>query len=118
MTCLRHTPRARPTPAALRQRGLGLLLALVAVAGLAPAAVSQTPSTRSSAITAADVPRMTIDTLKKRLAARDVVVVDVRGSESYRAGHIPGAVSIPYDEMDQHVNELRAWKKTIVTYCA
>jgi rhodanese-related sulfurtransferase len=30
----------------------------------------------------------------------DVVLVDVRGRAAYAAGHIPGAVSLPYGEID------------------
>lgn len=34
------------------------------------------------------------------------VLVDVRTEEEYLEGHIPGAVHIPFDEMDQRYKEL------------
>ncbi len=35
--------------------------------------------------------------LRRQLAAGSVVLIDVRPEEEYRAGHIPGALSIPVD---------------------
>jgi len=54
--------------------------------------------------------------LLARLARRDVVVLDVRPPEEYRAGHIPGAISVPLDDLGRR---LRALPKTklIVAYC-
>jgi rhodanese-related sulfurtransferase len=45
-----------------------------------------------------------------------VVVLDVRPVEEYRAGHIPGAVSIPVDELAHRINELPE-ESEIVVYC-
>lgn len=47
-----------------------------------------------------------------------VTVIDVRGDVPYRAGHIPGARSIPYDQIDRHAAELKKLKTPIVLYCA
>lgn len=33
-------------------------------------------------------------------------VVDVRGAEAYAAGHIPGALHIPADEVDARLAEI------------
>src|SRR5262245_43938282 len=46
------------------------------------------------------------DELLKRMRRRDVVVVDVRPSDEYEAGHIEGARSIPMDELEQRLDEL------------
>jgi rhodanese-related sulfurtransferase len=45
-----------------------------------------------------------------------VTVLDVRPVEEYRAGHIPGAVSIPLKELKQHFAEL-PHDREIVAYC-
>lgn len=54
--------------------------------------------------------------LARRLRAGDVVVVDVRPEHEHRAGHIPGAISIPIDDLDQRLAELPDGVD-IVTYC-
>ena len=37
---------------------------------------------------------------------RPPVVIDVRGPEAYRAGHIPGAMNIPGDELDARMADI------------
>ncbi|MER6354862.1 metalloregulator ArsR/SmtB family transcription factor [Streptomyces sp. NPDC001634] len=54
--------------------------------------------------------------LRARVAAGDVVVLDVRPVEEYRAGHIPGAVSIPVEELADRIGELPE-ETEIVVYC-
>jgi rhodanese-related sulfurtransferase len=45
-----------------------------------------------------------------------VVVLDVRPSAEYAAGHIPGARSVPPDEVQRHLGDLSA-DTEIVAYC-
>ncbi|MFB7278932.1 ArsR/SmtB family transcription factor [Streptomyces hydrogenans] len=59
---------------------------------------------------------LTREELRARVAAGSVVVLDVRPVEEYLAGHIPGAVSIPVDELASRVAELPE-KTEIVVYC-
>ncbi|MEW5626307.1 metalloregulator ArsR/SmtB family transcription factor [Streptomyces hydrogenans] len=59
---------------------------------------------------------LTREELRARVAARSVVVLDVRPVEEYLAGHIPGAVSIPVDELASRVGELPE-QTEIVVYC-
>jgi rhodanese-related sulfurtransferase/DNA-binding transcriptional ArsR family regulator len=54
--------------------------------------------------------------LRARAEAGDVVVLDVRPVEEYRAGHIPGAVSSPVEELADRINELPEGAE-IVVYC-
>ncbi|MEU8620670.1 metalloregulator ArsR/SmtB family transcription factor [Streptomyces sp. NPDC048623] len=54
--------------------------------------------------------------LRARVAAGDVVVLDVRPAEEYRAGHIPGALSLPVDELTGRIDELPE-DVEIVVYC-
>jgi rhodanese-related sulfurtransferase/DNA-binding transcriptional ArsR family regulator len=54
--------------------------------------------------------------LLARLALGDVVVLDVRPDAEYRAGHIPGARSVPPGELRRHLAALS--KDTdVVAYC-
>lgn len=56
------------------------------------------------------------DELLSRVERDGVVVFDVRPVEEYRAGHIPGAVSVPLDELQQHLAGLPR-DAEIVAYC-
>lgn len=44
------------------------------------------------------------------------VIVDVRGESSYEAGHVRGALSIPFNEILNRLDELPR-DKMIITYC-
>jgi rhodanese-related sulfurtransferase len=54
--------------------------------------------------------------LLTRMKKGTVIVLDCRPIEEYRAGHIAGAVSIPYDEVARRMRELPRGKE-IVAYC-
>jgi rhodanese-related sulfurtransferase/DNA-binding transcriptional ArsR family regulator len=54
--------------------------------------------------------------LLRRAKDGTVLVLDVRPPEEYRAGHIPGAVSMPVDELERRLAELPRGKE-IVAYC-
>jgi rhodanese-related sulfurtransferase/DNA-binding transcriptional ArsR family regulator len=56
------------------------------------------------------------DELLRRVRAGDVVVLDVRPTTEYTAGHIPGAVSVPLDQLEHRLAELPA-DVEIVAYC-
>lgn len=46
------------------------------------------------------------------------VLIDVRTPEEYAAGHIPGALNIPYDELPARLHELEGRQgETLVVYC-
>ena len=65
-----------------------------------------------------DVPRIGLEQLKEKLdAGADLVIVDVRSKEDFDAGRILGAVSIPWDELEDRYTELPR-DKEIITYCA
>jgi rhodanese-related sulfurtransferase len=46
------------------------------------------------------------DELLRRVKRGEVTVLDVRPAEEYRAGHIPGALSIPVEELKARLKEL------------
>lgn len=54
--------------------------------------------------------------LMERLAEGDVVVLDVRPEEEYRAGHLSGARSVPVDALEAALQTLPK-DKEIVAYC-
>lgn len=56
------------------------------------------------------------DELLRRLTSGDVVVLDVRPEPEYSAGHLPGAVHIPLDELAARLSELPT-DREVVAYC-
>ncbi len=54
--------------------------------------------------------------LQTRLRDNEVILLDVRPSAEYAAGHIPGALSVPPDELQQHLDELPR-NQEIIAYC-
>jgi DNA-binding transcriptional ArsR family regulator/rhodanese-related sulfurtransferase len=56
------------------------------------------------------------DEVRTRLHVGDIVLLDVRPSIEFNAGHLPGALSIPIDELPQRLDELPT-ETLIVTYC-
>ena len=54
--------------------------------------------------------------LLRRAREGSVVVIDVRPPEEYRAGHIPGALSAPLEQLEERIRVLPA-RKEIVAYC-
>jgi rhodanese-related sulfurtransferase len=56
------------------------------------------------------------ETLMERVQAGEVVVIDVRPPEEYQAGHIPGALGIPLEQLKRRLAELPR-SKDIVAYC-
>lgn len=60
--------------------------------------------------------QVSADELQARLRQGEVVLLDVRPAAEYQAGHIPGAISIPIDELERRLSELPP-DKTITAYC-
>jgi rhodanese-related sulfurtransferase/DNA-binding HxlR family transcriptional regulator len=56
------------------------------------------------------------EALIARVRCGEVTVLDVRPLEEYRAGHIPGALSVPLDELDRRMAELPPGRE-VVAYC-
>ena len=54
--------------------------------------------------------------LLRRVRNGEVTVLDVRPPEEYRAGHIPGALSIPVGELKARLRELPK-DREVVAYC-
>ncbi|WP_321476353.1 metalloregulator ArsR/SmtB family transcription factor [uncultured Paludibaculum sp.] len=56
------------------------------------------------------------EALLNRVRRAEVIVLDVRPREEYRAGHIPGALSIPLKELETQLTMLPR-DREVVAYC-
>ena len=65
-----------------------------------------------------NVPRITIDEVKKLIAANQVLLIDVRDPMAFADGHMPGAINVPFDHLPNHVDAWKKEKRLLVTYCA
>jgi phage shock protein E len=104
---------------------------VIACAGLLPASAQSTsPPAPSPAIgvpappdvapIAPDVPRISQQSLLARATkpADKRVILDVRTPAEFAAGHVPGAINIPHDQLPKRVIELDALRdREIVVYC-
>jgi len=63
-----------------------------------------------------DLATITRADLKRRLARKDVVVIDVRPVPEYESGHIPGARSVPIENLAQSLKTLPR-DADVVAYC-
>jgi hypothetical protein len=47
----------------------------------------------------------------------EAVLIDVRSREAYANGHIPGALNIALNEIEDHVAAIRRMERTPILYC-
>ncbi len=77
------------------------------------------PADSSNAI--AEIKTMNGEELVAQNSAKkkdDILIIDVRSPEEYKAGHIPHAININVDEFEDRINEVEDYKnKPIITYC-
>ncbi|HET7785067.1 MAG TPA: rhodanese-like domain-containing protein [Myxococcales bacterium] len=74
-----------------------LLAVLLALAGVAPGVVDGATA--------------------HKLVAAGIRVVDVRTPAEFAAGHVPGAINIPHDQMAQRHEEVGPPSTPILVYC-
>jgi rhodanese-related sulfurtransferase len=62
---------------------------------------------------------ITAAALASRLASGPAItVLDVRAPEEFAAGHVPGAINIPHDQVEQRLSELdKARDHDLAVYC-
>ena len=53
----------------------------------------------------------------RELVAAGAWLVDVRMPAEYAAGHVPGAVNIPVQELAHRLEELGSTERAVVVYC-
>jgi rhodanese-related sulfurtransferase len=63
-----------------------------------------------------DTEQIDRDELLRRAAAGEVIILDVRPALEYAAGHVPGAISIPIEELSEHLADLPT-DTEIIAYC-
>jgi rhodanese-related sulfurtransferase len=64
-----------------------------------------------------DVPTVTADYVRRLLDAREpVILIDFRKPAEFRAGHLPGARSLPITELDRRFREI-PHSERVVLYC-
>lgn len=92
--------------------GLVLLLSACAAGGTQPA-----PSAEESPEETA-YHKITAEEAKEMMEDGDVTIVDVRRSDEYEAGHIPGAILIPNEDISaQRPEALPQLDATLLVYC-
>src|SRR5262245_48507110 len=69
---------------------------------------------------ATNVPRLSQPEFRKLHTAGDVLVIDVRSHATFQDGHIPGAMGVPFGEIEARFDAIRARAngRRIVTYCS
>jgi 3-mercaptopyruvate sulfurtransferase SseA len=85
-------------------------LVLVSLCSLAPAATSRNDGVKRISV-------QELSALLKKNKGRQVFVVDVRDAAAFQAGHIKGAVNIPYGDTESRWKEFPK-DRLIVTYCS
>ena len=63
------------------------------------------------------VRRVTPQEAREMVEKGKAIIVDVRGEDSYKAGHVKGARLIPINEVESRIKELPR-DKMIITYCS
>ena len=87
---------------------LGLAVLIVYLIGIPGSQENNNPSTGQE--------RVSLANAKQAYDQGRAVFLDVRPADSFRAGHIPGSVNIPLEELEIRANELdpNDW---IIPYC-
>ncbi len=109
-----------------RKSPLPFLVLLACAAGTAlaeppapPAAAA--PATPVAAAPTAPVPAAPLvpaAQVEASLAHPDFILLDVRTPEEFRAGHVPGAINIPVQELDARQADVAALgDRPLVVYC-
>jgi hypothetical protein len=81
------------------------------------AACSNAPGRAAEVTSVDDVPRVTPEqVVAEQEAGKKVVIADARGSDSYQALHVKGAISVPALEVADHLDELPK-NAHVVFYC-
>ena len=106
-----------PPRLAVRSAAL-LLLALSACAPTSATAPAQAPAPRPAAVRDPWPPSGPVDGKRARaLVAKGALLVDVRMEEAFELERLPGALSLPIDELDQATELFEDRARPLVVYC-
>jgi len=65
-----------------------------------------------------EIPEISREELQKRLQTKSLTLVDVLPAESFASGHIPGAISLPLEDLASRASgSLPNRHAEIVVYC-
>jgi rhodanese-related sulfurtransferase/DNA-binding transcriptional ArsR family regulator len=89
----------------------------VALRGLAQARLTEIESVQRAFLAKREsMEPVQADELLRRVRAGEVTLIDVRPASEFRAGHIPGALSVPLSELKARLKALPR-NREIVAYC-
>jgi rhodanese-related sulfurtransferase len=74
----------------------------------------------AASVQAEETAKVTQSALLERIGRKDpaLVILDVRSAEEFAAGHVPGAINIPYTHLPARISALPSPSdKDIVVYC-
>jgi uncharacterized membrane protein YfcA/rhodanese-related sulfurtransferase len=113
---------ANRAPQRLLRRGFAVVVMAVAVFGfLGPTLIAQTPGVKKGAAMFGAMFGLFRDrktsAIAHDLVAGGAALVDVRTPDEFAAGHLPGAINIPVDEIERRAGEIGPLSRPIVTYC-
>lgn len=54
--------------------------------------------------------------LIERVKTGAVIIFDVRPPDEYAAGHVPGALNVPFKDLEKHIHKLNS-KAEVIAYC-
>ena len=109
---------------------MALILAMAIAAGLVRNRLLEKPLPLfggwQRAVVASDektkpFPELDVDTVRALLEKGDALLLDARHVEAYRAGHIPGAISLPVGHFDEIFASLKmqlAGDKMVISSCS
>jgi 3-mercaptopyruvate sulfurtransferase SseA len=108
----------------VRIRTIAFVFAVLALVIIAPRTAAAAPDQQKDQQkdeeedTSSPSLRIDFQEFRKLYETNAIEIVDVRGDVFFESGHIPGARSIPLDQIEKRIPELRRSKKPIVLYCA
>ncbi len=76
------------------------------------------PDSSGAAAAEAQLPEISLEELQRSLAAGSLILLDVLPADAHAAGHIPGALSLPLDEVGARAPTLLPERTAdIAVYC-
>ena len=55
---------------------------------------------------------------QEQIASGVITAIDVRSAEEYKAGHVPGALNVPHNQIEDHLDQISHLKdKPVLLYC-
>lgn len=102
-------------PILLIASGIIVILAIV-VWQLTSGAQAAESGANSTAQTTSGVLRVSLNEARTAFEDGSALFLDVRDADSFAAGHIPGAINIPLNQLESRLDELDA-NRWIITYC-